>query len=565
MAAPRWAGIGGLAAALAGFAAACLENIPKPGGPATSLTVTPESSVVAVGDSVALAATARNATGQVLSGVAVTWTGLTPAVATVSAAGVVRTVAPGSGLVVASTGGLADTAKVTVIPRVVGIRIAPAGATLVPGGVLDFYAEGVDAGGAPLVRVAAAWTSSDAATVSVAGDGAATAVRAGAAWVRASVGAFTDSVLVRAVTVRFTAVSAGPYQSTCATGPQGAFCWGYDGLAGNLGIGVPVDAATSPVGVVGGERFVAASAGDAFSCALTADSVPVCWGNGAYGRLGDGTVDLTRATPAPVAGALILGSISAGRRHACGLTAAGAAWCWGGNSQGALGVPLATTLSAVPVAVATERRFVSVGAGYFHTCGLGADSTAWCWGRGFQLGDSVGVTRPEPGLVYGGHRFLSLSVGWNHTCGLATDGLVWCWGYNLAGELGRTTPMTQTIPVSVAGGPAFASVTAGYTATCGLAADGAAYCWGWNNAGQLGTGDTVGGPTPRAVAGGLRFTRLSVGYDHSCGLATDGLLYCWGAGMHGMIGDGVDGGSRLTPSPVMGQTPGAPARGSRDR
>jgi hypothetical protein len=554
--------IGVPAAVLAGVAGACIENIPKPSGTVASITIVPESTAVMQGDTLTLVATARNASHVILTDVELGWASSDLNVATVTGAGLVRAVAPGAATIVATADAASGSARVSVVPRIVALRITPRGLTLVPGGQFAFVADGVDSSGTPIARRAPTWTSSDTTVVRIAADGAATALRVGSAWLLAHDGALADSVRVLATTVHFTAVSAGPYQNTCATGPQGAFCWGYDGNAGNLGIGVGVDAANTPIGVVGGDRFVAVTAGDAFTCGLTADGAPYCWGDGTYGRLGDGTTDISRATPAAVAGSLTLQNISTGRRHACGLTPAGQAWCWGGNSRGALGVPLATAQSAVPVPVATEQLFTAVRAGYVHTCGLAPDSVIWCWGRGTELGDSVAVTRTQPAPVYGGHRFRSLSVGWTHSCGVATDDQIYCWGYNLAGEIGRQADSLVKMPVTVDGGPALVSVTAGYYATCGLTADARAYCWGLNNTGQLGTGDAVGGPLPRAVAGGLLFTSLSIGYGHTCGIATDGLLYCWGGGLHGMLGDGTDSGERLTPHPVSGQlvSPGVAAR-----
>jgi len=547
------------AALLASLVLACRENLPAPGGPVASVRIVPESLTIMQGDTATLAATARNAAGEVLEGVAIAWSSSDTAVASVGSGGLVRGTAAGAATIAAATEGDTGTARVAVLARIAGLDIVPATATLVPGGSLPLAALALDPSGVSLGPKTATWSSTDTAAVRISPEGTVSAAREGAAWVFARFGSWGDSARIRVVTVTFTAVSAGPYQSTCATGPQGAFCWGNEASAGNLGAGARFDAAATPVGVIAGDRFATVSAGDAFTCGLTAAGTPFCWGHGAYGRLGDGTVDSVRVEPVPVAGGLVLRSLSAGRRHACGLTRDGQALCWGGNSTGALGIPSVND-SPLPVVVETDRAFVSVGAGYLHSCGLGSDGVAYCWGRGFQLGDSVGVSRSQPAPVYGGHRFTALSVGWNHSCGLATDGKVWCWGYNLAGELGRPTGMIVTIPVSVDGGPALAGVTAGYTATCGLTADGSAYCWGWNNAGQLGTGDTTGGPAPRPVAGGLRFTALSVGNVHTCGLATDGLLYCWGSRERGMLGDGLVSGIQMTPVAVHGQRRTAPAR-----
>ena len=553
--------VAALAALLTGAAGGCLENIPRPAATTASITVEPDSAAIMEGDTLTLKATARNASHLVLPDAHLGWASSDLSVVSVDPSGLIHGVRPGIATVVATADGVSGRAVVTVSARVAGLRITPAELTLVPGGSFTFVADAVGSDGSVLGRRAPAWSSSDTAVVRAGAGGLATGVREGTAWLLARDGALTDSVPVRVTTVRFTSLSAGPYQNTCAAGPQGAFCWGYEGNAGNLGTGAFVNELAAPVAVSGGSRFAVVGAGDAYSCGLTADGAASCWGNGAFGRLGDGTGEPTRATPRPVAGSLTFRSLTTGRRHACGLSPTGQAWCWGGNATGALGIPTTTGQSSSPVAAITEQRFTVLAAGNLHTCGLAADGTAWCWGRGIQLGDSVGLTRATPAPVAGGHVFIALSVGYNHSCGVDADSLTWCWGSNLAGELGRAGDTVETAPAQVLAAPGFARVTAGYFATCGLTADGTAWCWGWNNAGQLGTGDTVGGPTPRPVAGGLRFTALSIGYAHGCGLATDGLLYCWGAALHGMLGDGTVTGERLTPWPVLGQA--APVPSSR--
>jgi len=378
--------------------------------------------------------------------------------------------------------------------------------------------------------------------------------------VRAAREGRADSARVEVRLVAFSQVSAGPYSSTCATGPDGAFCWGQENFAGSLGTGARVEMLPTPTGVEGGERFAFVSVGDAFACGLAAEGAAWCWGDGAYGRLGNGSTDTATASPTSVAGPAFL-SISAGRWHACALTAAGEAHCWGANSYGALGVPTTTDAISTPELVQEGLTFVSIGAGFRHTCALAPNGTAYCWGRGYQLGDSACVSRHAAGPVAGATRFRALSVGLNHSCGLTADSVAYCWGYNDDGMAGAASPSILTMPTRVGGAPPFASVTAGYSSTCGLTATGAAYCWGLNRFGQLGTGDTLSGPAPRPVAGGLRFTSVSSGKDHTCGLGVDGVLYCWGSAVLGMLGNGTQSGMATAPVRVSGQRgspPGAP-------
>ena len=126
-----------------------------------------------------------------------------------------------------------------------------------------------------------------------------------------------------------------------------------------------------------------------------------------------------------------------------------------------------------------------------HTCGLAADGTAWCWGHGTngQLGNNDTSNHNSPVAVdmtpIPGGTLTSLTAGVYHTCGLAADGTAWCWGHGASGQLGNNaTPLTQSSPVAVdltpIPGGTLTSLTAGDDHTCGLAADGTAWCWGYN-------------------------------------------------------------------------------------
>ena len=132
------------------------------------------------------------------------------------------------------------------------------------------------------------------------------------------------------------------------------YCWG-DNSSGQLGDGTTTNRA-APVLLPTG--FAPLSAGTLYSCAALLTG-PFCWGNNGAGQLGNGTMT-NSATPVPVSGGLDFATISAGGRHACGVTrsdpisspaAAGAVYCWGDNTFGQLGNSWTTT-SSVPVNVA---------------------------------------------------------------------------------------------------------------------------------------------------------------------------------------------------------------------
>jgi alpha-tubulin suppressor-like RCC1 family protein len=132
----------------------------------------------------------------------------------------------------------------------------------------------------------------------------------------------------------------------------------------------------------------------------------------------------------------------------CGLVAGGAAYCWGSNGDGGLGVSNTTETciyntpcSTTPVAVEGGHTFVAL----VGTCGVTADGTAYCWGP--IGGGSI------PQQVGGALRFAAISPGYDYACGLTTDGVVYCWGQNYNGQLGNGTHVESLVPVKVAGQP----------------------------------------------------------------------------------------------------------------
>ena len=293
------------------------------------------------------------------------------------------------------------------------------------------------------------------------------------------------------------------------------------------------------------------AAGASSSCAVSPTGIGYCWGDNSFGQLGDSSNGDSKVPVRVKSGSIVFTSIDVGGVHACGLTASGAAHCWGNNQSGQLGDGSGADSNA-PVAVAGGHVFTSMALGDLHTCGLHLDGSAWCWGNNDQgrLGDGTFPGREEPVAVAGGLTFTRLAAGGAHTCGLVMAGALYCWGANAQGRLGDGTTTNRNVPTLVSAvGTTFSAVTAGDGHTCALTASGVVMCWGIG--GALGNGTTAGHPTPAAVSGTTLFTAIAAGLGHTCGLTATGTLFCWGQNGSGRLGDGTIV-NKLVPTAVAG-------------
>jgi alpha-tubulin suppressor-like RCC1 family protein len=354
--------------------------------------------------------------------------------------------------------------------------------------------------------------------------------------------ATTPPITVRAT---FTTIATGNDQS-CGIAPGGTFCWGSN-KDGALGRSLPqhlLARDSVPGRVVDAPPFTQISAGDTHTCGLTAGGAAHCWGRGYY---------LPTYVTGTGTGSMILTSLTAGAGHACGRTATGAVYCWGEGTQGQLGDGTGAS-STTPVLVSGSgsgaRIFMSISAGFSFTCGVTTLSTAYCWGDGEAgtLGDSSTVDQTAPVQVAGSgtaeRAFVAIDAGLRHTCAINTSGALLCWGLNLSGQLGNASfdpyvPVPIAINFNLPPGPPLlvTSVSAG-AHTCAVA-NGALRCWGENTFGQLGIGLVPSVATPtNVILPGLP-TSISVARDHTCANVPAAGVYCWGKNFDGQLGIGT--------------------------
>ena len=115
------------------FAVACgSDDTPTGTAAVVSVTVSQPTGNILVGNTTTLAATTKDASGNTITGTTVTWTSSSDAIATVSAAGLVTGVAPGTATITATSNGKTGTATVTVVSKIVTFKATMISANEVP-------------------------------------------------------------------------------------------------------------------------------------------------------------------------------------------------------------------------------------------------------------------------------------------------------------------------------------------------------------------------------------------------------------------------------------------------
>lgn len=361
-------------------------------------------------------------------------------------------------------------------------------------------------------------------------------------------------------------------------------CWGLNQYGG-LGDGT-IGGASCPSGnfnyacratpapVAGLTNVIAADAGEFHVCAVRSDGTLWCWGQNGKGQLGHTSGDATcsdaagttvACSPTPTQVATFpLGTkvtqVACGLYHTCALTSTGEVYCFGDNTLGALGAPVATISSATPLRVTgLSSAAVEVKVGIDHSrmsCARLMDSTVWCWGQG-DLGalgrETTAGAAAAPGPVVDQQinplaGVASLQAGGSGACVLKNDGTAWCWGGNAFGILGNGStdnlahPLPQRVVLALPTG-LVALARKDYIALA-LDPSGNVWAWGRNNFAQLGDGTVAGDTgcgatcksTPVKLPGLGDVARIAIGEANGFAIKRDGSVWGWGANDSGTAG-----------------------------
>ncbi len=163
--------------------------------PASVEITPPTSATITVGTSISLSAVVKNPAGKPVNA-AVTWSTSDATVASISQAGVLTAVKPGTATITGSVSKLTATLVITVIPvPVKSVSVSVKGALIV-GDVAAATATALDAGGNTLTGRAVAWTTSSATVATVSATGSVVAVTPGTAIITATIDGVQGSASV---------------------------------------------------------------------------------------------------------------------------------------------------------------------------------------------------------------------------------------------------------------------------------------------------------------------------------------------------------------------------------
>ncbi len=271
-------------------------------------------------------------------------------------------------------------------------------------------------------------------------------------------------------------------------------------------------------------------------------------------------------------------ALALGYKFTCARHTDGRVKCWGDNAYGQLGqgntTALANGAAGAAVDLGAGRTAVALAAADYHVCAILDDRSAKCWGRNedgrlgqgritgadSRLGDAAGEMAALQPIDFGtGRSVLEIYPGQDFTCARLDDGSVKCFGSNGRGQLGRGNTQRLGIapgdiaaaaPVALGTGLTPVQLSLGHYHACAILEDAngarVAKCWGENEWGQVGNGSVFDvGDTANEMGDALPAVNFGPGRSpaylmatggHSCALLDDQSTKCWGLNTWGQVG-----------------------------
>ncbi|CAH0473955.1 unnamed protein product [Peronospora belbahrii] len=257
--------------------------------------------------------------------------------------------------------------------------------------------------------------------------------------------------------IKIVDVSCGDYYTVAVDADGKMYSWGWGGStmkgAGGLGHAGGKDEPTPRLLTTLVDQGVPMSTvecGEFHTVALTKDGEIWAWGNGEYGRLGNGESD-TCEVPEPIEFFLKenVVSIAVGRDFSFALTDKGELYSWGGNSHNQLGIGggLAMdvyNIESIPVLVEAFNGLSvkQVAAGYDHAAAVTEDGRLYMWGAKIWI-------EPHEMTAMNEHKVVQVACGRQYTAALTDDGKIFTFGKGSSTCLGHGDRKNQLQPVQI--------------------------------------------------------------------------------------------------------------------
>jgi len=189
------------------------------GVPVATVTVSLAANTLAVGQTTQATATLKDAAGTTLTGRVIAWQSSNPALATVTASGIVTAIANGSVTISAISEAKVGNASLTIsAPVPTSIDIVPTTVTMLKGQSVQLGAAVRDAKGVVIPNQAVSWSSGSTAIAPVTSAGMLSGVTVGTTTITASADGLTTSAPVSVTSVPAASLSISPTTASVVVG-----------------------------------------------------------------------------------------------------------------------------------------------------------------------------------------------------------------------------------------------------------------------------------------------------------------------------------------------------------
>jgi uncharacterized protein YjdB len=318
--------------------------------PVVSVVVVPNTPNVTVGQTVQLSVTVQGPNNQELTGRTASWSSGAPSIASVSPAGVVSGLAPGTAIVFANVEGVVGSATVTVrqVP-VASVVVSPSTATVAVGGAVQLSASVKDASGADLPGRLVGWTSSDESIAVVSSTGRVSGIKVGSVTITASSEGKSGTAAVTVTAAPVASVNVTPPTATVIVGQTTTLTAQTLDGSGNILTGRAVTWTSSSTAIATVTQAGVVTGAAPGTATITATS---------EGKSGTATVTVNAPAPAAVASVTVdpatvnlttggTQQVTATPRDAQGNALAGRVVTWASANTGVATVTQAGLITAV--------------------------------------------------------------------------------------------------------------------------------------------------------------------------------------------------------------------------